>query len=345
MDAVLSDQWLSGLSTHYVLDAASVTLLQREVREQAAQLGLSAVISGSLVNIASELAQNQLAHARVGRIALRPLLRDGVRGLEIIAADEGGGIVDPSTALAGAPRPLDPAAPAKQSLGIGLSAVREFADELDFDVRLQEGSCVWARKFAAPVARRREVGIYGRPFPGEEASGDQALFERDEDSLLLVVLDGLGHGLPARDAADVAVASLRSEAHTSLPSMLESCHTALHKTRGAVATVARVLEREDELEVAGVGNVTLHLAGPGRSSRVSGALWVLGSPGPRRKPVLERMPLAARDAVVLFSDGLSARFELSQELDLLREHPIIIAQQLLQRFARANDDALVLVAR
>jgi hypothetical protein len=110
-------------------------------------------------------------------------------------------------------------------------------------------------------------------------------------------------------------------------------------------TLARVLEREDELEAASVGNVTLHVAGPGRSKHLSGVSWVLGSPGPRRKPTLDRLPVSARDAVVMFSDGLSARFELSQELDLLREHPIIIAQRLLQRFARANDDALVLVAR
>jgi anti-sigma regulatory factor (Ser/Thr protein kinase) len=345
MDAVLSDQWLAGLSTHDVLDAASITLLQREVREAAARLGMSDVVGGSLVNIASELGHNQLAHARVGRIALRAIERAGVPGLELIAADRGRGITDPGAALRGAPRPIDDMTIPKKSLGVGLSAVRELADELDIDVRLQEGSCVWARKFAAPVPRRREVGIYGVPYPGEDVSGDQALFVRDVDSLLLCVLDGLGHGEPARAAADEAAATLRAEAHASLSSMVESCHTRLHKTRGAVATLVRLLKPEELVEAAGVGNVMLHMVGPNRSERFQGASWVLGSPGPRRKPSLAHLSLAERDAIVLFSDGLSGRFNLSQELDLLREHPVVIAQQVLQRFSRGNDDALVLVAR
>ncbi len=344
MDAVLSDHWLSGLSAHEVLDAASVTLLQREVRTLAAQLNMSDVVSGSLVNIVSELGHNQLAHARVGRVALRAITRAGVPGIEIIAADQGGGIVDPARALAGLPRTADGEG-AKRSLGVGLYAVREHADELDMDVRLQEGSCVWARKFAQPVPRRREVGIYGRPYPGEDVSGDQALFVRGEDSLLLAAIDGLGHGLPARFASDEATVSFRSHPGTSLASMIESCHLALHKTRGAVATLARVLEPEDELEAACVGNVTMHVAGPGRSKRSLGASWVIGSAGGRRKPSLERLALADRDAVVLFSDGLSSRLDLSHELDLLREHPIVIAQQTLERYARGNDDALVLAAR
>jgi hypothetical protein len=49
--------------------------------------------------------------------------------------------------------------------------------------------------------------------------------------------------------------------------------------------------------------------------------------------------------VMLFSDGLSTRLSLSEEPELLREHPILIAQKLMDAFARDNDDALILVAR
>ena len=59
---------------------------------------------------------------------------------------------------------------------------------------------------------------------------------------------------------------------------------------------------------------------------------------------LENIALGARDAVILFSDGISTKVDLRADLDLLREHPIVIAHQVVERFARDNDDALVLVA-
>ncbi len=49
--------------------------------------------------------------------------------------------------------------------------------------------------------------------------------------------------------------------------------------------------------------------------------------------------------IVAYTDGLTSRVSLEEEPDILREHPIVIAQHLLQAFARNSDDALVLVAR
>jgi predicted ATP-dependent Lon-type protease len=47
----------------------------------------------------------------------------------------------------------------------------------------------------------------------------------------------------------------------------------------------------------------------------------------------------------MFSDGLTTRVDLAAELQLLRRHPVVIAEHLLEHFGRSNDDALVLVAR
>src|SRR5438093_130152 len=77
--------------------------------------------------------------------------------------------------------------------------------EVDFDVRIDEGTCVAARVFAAPVPRS-EVAVIGRPCSGETTSGDDAGFVRgDGGALLLFAVDGLGHGPPAREAAARAV--------------------------------------------------------------------------------------------------------------------------------------------
>ena len=110
-------------------------------------------------------------------------------------------------------------------------------------------------------------------------------------------------------------------------------------------SVARILESADRVETSCAGNVSLHVYGPGGAARSSGPSVVLGMPGPTRKPSREDLPLGARDVLLLFSDGLTTRTSLEGEFDILREHPIAIAYELVRRFERDNDDVLVLVAR
>jgi anti-sigma regulatory factor (Ser/Thr protein kinase) len=326
-----------------VLDEASVVLLRQWVRTEGEALGLSGVELGSIVNVASELAHNQLAHARGGRIAVRPIQRDGVAGLEVIAADRGSGIASPTEALKGRPSSQPPGPGARASLGVGLAASLQLADELDFDVRMGEGSCIWARKFMRVVPRRRRVGIYGRPYPGEDVSGDDACFVRSGQELLVGLMDGLGHGGPAREASDAAMDVLHQSIDKDIDRIVQDCHDALRGTRGGVMAVARIGEPAQSFQAAVLGDVTLLVEGPNAHRYVTARSFVLGSPGQRPKTVVEESTLGAREVVVMFSDGISSRVDLRADLDLLREHPVIIAHQLVERFARDNDDALVLV--
>ncbi len=343
MDTVLIDQWLSGLESIAVLDEASVSVVRQHIRAEGAAVGFSPSALGSIVNVASELGHNQLAHARGGRIAIRRIARGETPGLEIIAADRGDGIAAPTDALRAVGS--DPQPKARGSLGVGLAAVLELADELDFDVRIGEGSCVWARKFTRPVARRRQVGLYGRACPGEDTSGDDGYFARSDDDLLIGLADGLGHGPPAREASSAAMQTLRESTALGVGRLLENCHDALQDTRGAVMAVARIAEPSDTMQAGAIGNVSLHAYGPGARYHLTGPSFVVGARGRQPRIALEDHALSMRDALILFSDGIFTRADIGGELDLLREHPIIIAHQFVERFARDNDDALVLVAR
>jgi anti-sigma regulatory factor (Ser/Thr protein kinase) len=336
VDSLLIDEWLQGADALEVIDEASLSLVRERVREEATALGLPSTVTGSLVNVSSELTRNQLSHARRGEVAVRSIRRGEVPGLEIIAADRGEGITSPTNALLGPPR-------STKSLGVGLAAVLELADEVDVDVRLGEGTCVWARKFAEPVAKQRQVGIFGRPFPGERESGDHAGFVRSGDSLLVGVVDGLGHGAPAREASNLAVRTMRAHAAAPLAELLDAIHHAIADTRGAVMAVSRFTDRE-HTDTACVGNVSVHLNGPQLARRVSGPSFVLGAPGPVRRIATESCLVGSWDALVVFTDGLSTRADAG-DLALLREHPIVIAHQLTERFGRTTDDALVLVVR
>jgi len=110
-----------------------------------------------------------------------------------------------------------------------------------------------------------------------------------------------------------------------------------------VMTLARIGELDQTLRATVVGDANFQVEGPGTHRRLAGRSFVLGARGSRLKIVVEESGLQLRDVVVLSSDGISPRADLHEDLDLLREHPIVIAHQVLERFARANDDALVLV--
>jgi anti-sigma regulatory factor (Ser/Thr protein kinase) len=329
------DAWLGDGEAIPVIDAASVSLVRERVRQEAARVGLDVVQTASLVNVASELAQNQLVHARGRRaVVVRPVAREGQEGVEVVAADEGDGIVDVARALDAHPK-------GQGSLGVGLAAANELADELDFDVRCGEGTCIRARKFRSYTTRCRRVGVYGRPYPGERTSGDDAAFSRGAGGLLFIVADGLGHGELARQASSRAVNLVPENVDRSLDSLMADAHSALQDSRGAVMVAGRV--GPDHLELVGIGNVTAHVYGLQRTKRFTGTSFVVGARGEHRRPAGESLALDPRDVLVVHSDGIRSGLDLGSDRELLREHPIVVAQRVVERFGRPDDDALVMV--
>jgi anti-sigma regulatory factor (Ser/Thr protein kinase) len=341
MEATLIDEWLGGDDGDRILmlDDASVSSARQRAREVAGTQGMPLVIAEGLATIASELGYNQLRHARRGQIAVRPITRSSSLGVEIIAVDEGDGIADPSAALQGLTRDGG-------SLGSGIAATRRHAHEVDFDVRIGEGTCVRARVWVGEVARRREVGIFGRPCMGEQVSGDHAVAFRSDARLLLAVCDGLGHGAPARLASNVAVRAFVDRREALPAAILEECHGRLHGTRGVVMAVAAVREcGSPALDLASVGNITIELVQPRAARRFGATSFIVGSQQRGWRQHVESSPIGDSEVLVMSTDGIASRASIAEDFLLLREHPIAIAYQLAERFGRKDDDVLVLVAR
>lgn len=333
----LLERWLDGLEATPVRDEASISLVRGEVRQRGALAGLDAHAIESLAAAASELGHNHLRHAVRGHIAVRAVERGGVPGLEVIAADAGPGIADPARALLGEPR-------VSGSLGVGLSAAQRLSHEMDLDVRAGEGTMVRLRRFASPVVRR-EVAILSRPREGEHVSGDDAVAIATPAGLLLAVADGLGHGELARAASAAVIDAVRAAPDHELAEVLAACGLAVRETRGAVAALARIDPDGRSVAIAGAGNVTGMVYGPRSAHRTLGTAHVLGSSQRTPRFDTQRFPLEAHHTVVLFSDGIASRADLADELEVLRQPPIAVAQRLMEKFGRRDDDVLVLVAR
>jgi len=92
-----------------------------------------------------------------------------------------------------------------------------------------------------------------RPFPGEQECGDALFVDSFPGGTLVALVDGLGHGPEAASAARAAIAALALSSSDPVGVLLQRCHLALSRTRGAAISLLSL--REGVLSWVGVGNV------------------------------------------------------------------------------------------
>lgn len=187
--------------------------------------------------------------------------------------------------------------------------------------------------------------VAARALPGEDSSGDLSVVEQVDGGVLIAVIDGLGHGVEAAKAAAEASLVVRRSAGEPIVSVMQHCHEALKGTRGAVMTLLYVDQADETLTWMGVGNVEGRMwpAVPGATLlRQAPPLrgGVVGHNLPRLNA--SALPLSRGDLVILSTDGVSNRFHEEFRLEGTVQQ---IADDILEEYWTAMDDALVLVAR
>jgi phosphoserine phosphatase RsbX len=192
-----------------------------------------------------------------------------------------------------------------------------------------------------------EWATAGRPLRGEHVSGDQPIaIDIGSGGALFGVMDGLGHGPAAATAALRAVDALK-HAHTErLEVLVQLCHRVLGGTRGVAMTLARVDYADSTLSWAGVGNVTANLvakdaAGIHIRSSARLAAGIVGYRIPEIRPA-QVISIRAGDLIVMATDGIT-----DDHLDHIdfAASATVIAEEILSKYAKESDDALVLAAR
>jgi phosphoserine phosphatase RsbX len=197
----------------------------------------------------------------------------------------------------------------------------------------------------APRHLKIDTAFATLPLPGQIESGDLCLIKRVGKGTLLAVVDGLGHGQEAASAAHAAVAALDRYSREPLVDLVRRCHEAVVGLRGVVLGLAYLDPQAATMTWLGVGNIggiVLRAdAGnrPPRISLVPSAGFIGAEP---THPTTRSVPLALGDTVVFFSDGIRDGFADSL---VLANSPREIADFVITRHVKGNDDALVLVAR
>lgn len=317
-----------------------------EARRAAATLGHTMGMTNELVAqaslVISELCTNILKYADRGELLLSTLCADGTAyGLDIVALDRGPGIANLDAAL-------KDGFSTGGSLGIGLGTMRRAAAVFDVYSVPDAGTALLVRmlekKVAAPPEDAFTLGSRMTPIRNEIVSGDSWSCLRFDQSLAVTVVDGLGHGPKAAEAAHAAVDAFQRSAHRAGPAQaIQRAHEALLSTRGAVMAVANIDPQTQTLRFAGLGNISAVIYTHGVAARLGSTEGTVGYGA--RKARECSVDWSPHSTLILNTDGLSSRWNLAKHPRLLACHPVLIAAVLHRDFARNTDDATVVVVK
>ena len=322
-------QWVA------VTDASSVGEVRRTAQSTAERIGLDETQSGELALLATEASRNVLIHGNGGEVILAGIPGENGPLARIVAFDKGSGIANIADAMSDGYSTAG-------TMGGGLGAMKRMATTLDIFTG-RTGTIVLIELGKAVRHEKLQIAGMAVPCPGERVCGDEWTSYHGSDRTLVVVADGLGHGWGAAEAAREAMLTFRQRSALAPGEILSYIHDALRKTRGAVAAIAEIRPKENALIYAGVGNISgVVLSGGGSRSLVSHN-GTLGLTVPKIQEFRVEWP--SDGILVMHSDGLQSKWDLSGHSGLLSRHPAIIAGALLRDFRRQRDDASVVVVK
>jgi len=343
--------------TQDIKEEAHVGAARRGVRRFASHLGFSDDRLAELDIVVQEIGTNAVRYATGGGCLHWAETPGEEPGLELFYFDKGPGIYDLE-------RALRDGVSSGGSLGTGFGAMRRLLDEFDVYTTVKHttrrlssarrttwGTALLGRKWAAAddeerrQARRsaRRVGCWSRPRPGEEMNGDAYYIGEHDGETLLAVVDGLGHGRGANEAARAAVDTLEQWRGEPLDEVVLGVHDALRATRGAVMGAVVLDPARETFTYAGIGNVEVRVLGASEPARPIPTNGTLGARLSQVRVWPHRW--AEGTTLVIASDGISATWDATAYPGITAKSPQILAGVLLRDFARNSDDATVLVYR
>jgi phosphoserine phosphatase RsbX len=178
---------------------------------------------------------------------------------------------------------------------------------------------------------------------GESFCGDQCGWWWHGDDLVLAVADGLGHGKEAALAANRAMQCIGTHLGSTCESLFKLCDEQLLHTRGAALAVAIVNVTSGEMRIGSVGNIRAMLVNETQNLRLDGGRGIVGAG--YKDFVTQTLSLSTGNTLAMFSDGVDEFPALREVLDDASIAAPVVAQVILDRWARTNDDALVLCYR
>lgn len=327
-----------------ITDSSSIGECRRTAKQLAEGFGFDETQAGQICIIATEIAANILKHAATGQVLMQVLDNGFSAEFEVLGMDKGPGMINVDQCMRDGYS-------TNGTSGTGLGAISRLSSTFDVFSWAGKGTVVLSRSRkrawgSAPQPKsksRFELGVICLAVSGEIECGDTWRAAEQDEAIALLVADGLGHGSLAAVASTAAATKFMQDPFAPPGNAMLGLHQSLSGTRGAAAACMILRAADMKIDYTGVGNISGAIATTERTRGMVSHNGTLGLQLLRTQQFAYDYPAGA--LVIMHSDGLSARWNLSDYPGLFKRHPAVIAGVLYRDNVRLRDDATVLVAR
>lgn len=181
-----------------------------------------------------------------------------------------------------------------------------------------------------------EIGMISIPLDSTYG-GDAYLIKEYPEHTLIAVVDGLGHGKLAHQAATLTIETIKNSNFLDLELLMYEIHTTLNSTVGVVLGIVIIDHINSQLLCSGVGNITIkHIGIKETAVRLPKA--ILGYRSFKFKS--KRLSLTEDDILIMHTDGIRDDYVLAPQICT---SPQQLADFLASNYHKSKDDALVVV--
>ncbi|MCF8373506.1 MAG: SpoIIE family protein phosphatase [Bacteroidales bacterium] len=334
---------------------SDVGVCRRKAVSLASQMGFDEVKTGEVAIMVTELVTNVINHGGgKGKVVICQF-RDAQnhKAIEIWCCDSGNGISDFQKSIKdGVSR--------KDSLGIGMGTIRRFSDEMEinpvYDSEFRDTffsgeprykHCIRTLKYVPNKHRittnnKLEIGAVSICKPGETFNGDSYVVSHINSNVSVAsVIDGLGHGREANLASQLAREQIILKSELPLDALMQHVHNSLRGSRGSTIGLIRLDTETRKIAFTGIGNIESFLISEEGKQNLLSFGGIMGHN--MRTPRVFEYDFNPGDSICMYSDGITTRWKF-EDIDWT-EHPQKIAETIINKYSRLNDDATVLIIR
>lgn len=314
-------------------DNSQVGYARRTAQKLAEAQVFDEVDAGRVALVVTELASNLLKHAERGELHLRVLPRSNGAGIEVIAVDRAAGFDLDAC--------LTDGYSTGGTQGIGLGAITRQADV--FDAYADSRGAVLLARFYPRTAKKPDlpIGVSQHSLNGDPACGDAWHVALGENAISALVIDGLGHGEEAEQAALAGTQAFAYGPFNDPLLLIEDLHRAMHGSRGGAVAIAQARLDTGNLRFVGIGNISASLISAGKTRGLASHPGIVGAQYRKAQPF--DFEQVTGQLLIMHSDGLQSRWSLADYPGLAYRHPAVIAAVLHRDFCRGRDDVTVVV--
>lgn len=329
---------------HHISYAASdrsyYALLRKGIHRQAVQADFSEKKLAHLDLIVAEITSNLAKHTVGGEILCGLIGNGDNQYLELICIDNGPGISNlPGMLLDGVS--------SVSTLGHGLGSIKRLSDFFSIYTLKGWGTILISRLYKTSAPKKiplLSVNTLVLPKPAETTSGDGCIYKFTERYFKLLLLDGLGHGPEAHNVVVEANNTMKICPYHEPEEIVRFLHQSLKKTRGGVGTVLVYDFMEQAVKILGVGNIATRVVDGTEIKNVMSYNGIIGHniPNTMTSHLIDQKEFSY---LILCSDGIKTRWDLSKHPMMLRYDPMILAAAIYKDFSRRNDDMSVVIIK